>query len=83
MKQGVDDFYVFSHPPQYIDAQSLEFLDNPLVAIAHQDHPLGKKKSISLADLCNEPFLMREKGLGYGLLLKRCSRNITYSLILK
>ncbi|MEH6453750.1 MAG: LysR family transcriptional regulator, partial [Psychromonas sp.] len=64
MKQGVDDFYVFSHPPKDIDAQSLEFLDNPLVAIAHQDHPLGKQKSISLADLCNEPFLMREKGSG-------------------
>ncbi|MFT5806787.1 MAG: DNA-binding transcriptional LysR family regulator [Moritella dasanensis] len=64
MKQGIDDFYVFSHPPQDIDAQSLEFLDNPLVAIAHQDHPLGKRKSISLADLCDEPFLMREKGSG-------------------
>ncbi|PKH09291.1 LysR family transcriptional regulator [Moritella sp. Urea-trap-13] len=64
MKQGVDDFYVFSHPPQDIDAQSLEFLENPLVAIAHQDHPLGKLKSISLADLCDEPFLMREKGSG-------------------
>ena len=36
MKQGIDDFYVFSHPPQDIDAQSLAFLDNPLVAIAHQ-----------------------------------------------
>jgi len=64
MKQGIDDFYVFSHPPKDINAQSLEFLDNPLVAIAHQDHPLGKQESISLADLCDEPFLMREKGSG-------------------
>ncbi|WP_028868449.1 LysR family transcriptional regulator [Psychromonas arctica] len=64
MKQGVDDFYVFSHPPQDIEAQSLEFLDNPLVAIAHEDHPLGKQKSINLADLCEQPFLMREKGSG-------------------
>lgn len=64
MKQGIDDFYVFSHPHQDIDAQSLAFLDNPLVAIAHQDHPLVKKESISLADLCEVPFLMREKGSG-------------------
>jgi DNA-binding transcriptional LysR family regulator len=64
MKQGVDDFYVFSHPPHDIDAQSLKLLDNPLVAIAHQDHPLGKQASISLADLCEVPFLMREKGSG-------------------
>jgi DNA-binding transcriptional LysR family regulator len=44
--------------------QSLEFLENPLVAIAHQDHPLGKQQLITLSDLCNEPFLMREKGSG-------------------
>lgn len=56
MKQGIDDFYVFSHPPQNIDAQSLDFLDNLLVAIAHQDHPLVKKESISLANLCEVPF---------------------------
>ena len=64
MKQGVDDFYVFSHPPLDIDAQRFEFLDNPLVAIAHQDHPLAKQKSIDLAELCDQPFLMREKGSG-------------------
>jgi LysR family transcriptional regulator, low CO2-responsive transcriptional regulator len=46
MKQGIDDFYVFSHSPQDIDAQSLEFLDNPLVAIAYQDHPLVKKSQL-------------------------------------
>jgi DNA-binding transcriptional LysR family regulator len=64
MKQGVDDFYVFSHPPQDIDAHSLEFLENPLVAIAHQDHPLAKQSSITLKEICDAPFLMREKGSG-------------------
>jgi len=64
MKQGIDDFYVFSHPPQDIDAHSLAFLDNPLVAIAHQDDPLVKKKTVSLPELCAAPFLMREKGSG-------------------
>ncbi|WP_269801163.1 LysR substrate-binding domain-containing protein [Psychromonas sp. MB-3u-54] len=34
------------------------------MAIAHQDHPLVKKESISLADLCEVPFLMRGKGSG-------------------
>ena len=64
MKQGIDDFYVFSHPPKDIDAHSLAFLENPLVAIAHQDHPLAKKGTISLSELCQAPFLMREKGSG-------------------
>lgn len=64
MKQGVDDFFVFSHPPQDADTRSIEFLDNPLVAIANADHPLAKRKRLKLADLANEPFLVREQGSG-------------------
>ncbi len=64
LKQGIDDFYVFSHPPLDIETQSIEFLQNPLVAIAHEDHPLAKRKSLTLKDLIKEPFLMREKGSG-------------------
>lgn len=64
LKQGIDDFYVFSHPPHDIETQSIEFLQNPLVAIAHEDHPLAKRESLTLKDLAQEPFLMREKGSG-------------------
>ncbi len=64
LKQGVDDFYVFSHPPQDIETESIEFLDNPLVAIVYEGHPLAKRKRLKLADLINEPFLMREQGSG-------------------
>lgn len=64
LKQGVEDFYVFSHPPHNIESNCIEFLDNPLVAIAHKDHPLCKKKTITLDHICNEPFLMREPGSG-------------------
>lgn len=64
LRQGVDDFYVFSHPPNDIDTQSIEFLDNPLVAIAHEDHPLATRKRLTLAHLADEPFLIREQGSG-------------------
>ena len=64
LKQGVEDFFVFSHPPQDSDTKSFEFLDNPLVAIAHEDHPLSSKKRLTLDHLCREPFLMREPGSG-------------------
>ncbi len=64
LRQGVDDFYVFSHPPKDIDTESIEFLDNPLVAIAHEDHPLASRKKLSLKDLSEEPFLIREQGSG-------------------
>lgn len=64
LRQGVDDFFVFSHPPKDIDTESIEFLDNPLVAIAHEDHPLARRKRLSLKDLAGEPFLIREQGSG-------------------
>ncbi|MGK0441805.1 MAG: DNA-binding transcriptional LysR family regulator [Pseudohongiellaceae bacterium] len=64
LKQGVEDFYVFSHPPDNSETESIEFLDNPLVAIAHKDHPLSSKKILTLDHLCKEPFLMREPGSG-------------------
>ena len=64
LKHGVDDFYVFSHPPRDIETDSIEFLDNPLVAIAHQDHPLAKRERLSLDHLADEPFLIREQGSG-------------------
>lgn len=64
LRRGVDDFFVFSHPPRDIDTESIEFLANPLVAIAHQDHPLAKRKRLTLNHLIEEPFLIREQGSG-------------------
>lgn len=64
LKQGVDDFYVFSHPPADIETDRIEFLANPLIAIAHEDHPLTKKRNLSLKDIASEPFLIREQGSG-------------------
>lgn len=64
LRQGVDDFYVFSHPPKDIETESIEFLDNPLVAIAHEDHPLASRKRLNLNHLVDEPFLIREQGSG-------------------
>lgn len=61
---GKDDFYVFSHAPDTVDIESIEFLENPLVAIASLDHPLANKQQIDIRDLVTEPFLIREKGSG-------------------
>lgn len=64
LKQRVDDFYVFSHPPQDTDTEGIEILDNPLVAIAYDSHPLAKRKRLNLTHLLDEPFLIREQGSG-------------------
>jgi DNA-binding transcriptional LysR family regulator len=64
ISQGNDDFYVFSHPPENADIQMIEFLPNNLVAIAAQDHPLADRKRVSLDEICQQDFLIRETGSG-------------------
>ena len=64
LKEGRDDFYVFSHPPDDVDIDQIEFLVNPLVAIANEGHPLTAKKRLTLRDIEKENFIMRETGSG-------------------
>lgn len=64
LDEGEDDFYVFSHPPEDHALDLHEFLPNPLVAIAPEDHPLSKEKHISLEHFAKQPFLIRELGSG-------------------
>ncbi|QYJ98828.1 LysR family transcriptional regulator [Shewanella alkalitolerans] len=71
LKQGIDDFYVFSHPPADLNTDSIEFFNNPLVAIAQENHPLVSQDGVSLAELCEAPFLMRENGSGTRLAIER------------
>lgn len=61
---GEHDFYVFSHPPEDQELALHQFVPNPLVAIAPQDHPLANQGILSLERFAQEPFLMRELGSG-------------------
>ncbi len=64
LHEGRDDLYVFSHPPEDGDLEITDFLPNPLVAIAAQNHPLARERGLALPDLADIPFLMRETGSG-------------------
>ncbi|MFM1896193.1 MAG: hypothetical protein RLZZ385_1267 [Pseudomonadota bacterium] len=64
LESGLDDFYVFSHPPEDDRVVLHEFLPNPLVAIAPEDHPLARKTKVTLQEFAAYPFLMRESGSG-------------------
>ena len=48
LHEGLDDLYVFSHPPEDEDIVATDFLPNPLVGIAPVGHPLAKKKRLAL-----------------------------------
>lgn len=71
LKAADDDFYVFSHTPELGHLSAIEFLPNPLVPIVATDHPLAKRTDLTLNDLLNEPFLMREHGSGTRYVIDR------------
>ncbi len=58
------DLYILSQPPEDMDVKIHPFLENPLVVLAHRNHPLAKEKEISLKRLSEEPFISREPGSG-------------------
>ncbi|MBM3952009.1 MAG: LysR family transcriptional regulator [Rhodospirillales bacterium] len=64
LKANADDLYVFGFPPDDVEVESVRFMENPLVVVARQDHPLARDRRIPLARLMAEPFLMREPGSG-------------------
>lgn len=71
LQAGHDDFYVFSHLPDNIPIDAIEFVDNPLVMVAADNHPLAKRNNIDLNELTEEPFLMRESGSGTRFAIER------------
>jgi DNA-binding transcriptional LysR family regulator len=64
MADNEDDLYILSHPPDDIELCARAFLENPLVVVARQDHPLANKTRIPIECLNNAPFIMRESGSG-------------------
>ncbi|MEL7035857.1 MAG: LysR substrate-binding domain-containing protein [Cyanobacteria bacterium J06592_8] len=64
MQENKDDLYILSQPPKDLDLCIEPFLDNPLVVVARQDHPLANQRNISIKQLRGEAFIMREPGSG-------------------
>jgi DNA-binding transcriptional LysR family regulator len=58
------DLAVMADPPRAIGVEIAAFMLDRLVAIAAPDHPLRGQRSISLATLSQERFLLREVGSG-------------------
>lgn len=58
------DLYMVSQLPEDIDVVSKPILENPLVVLAPQNHPLAGVKNICLERLAQEPFILREPGSG-------------------
>jgi len=59
-----DDFVVMGQIPKDDNLEAHPFLTNILGVIAPADHPLANKKEITIEELAQERFLIREAGSG-------------------
>lgn len=64
LKNNRDDLYVFSHPPESLDIDINEFLENPLSVIAPLGHPLLARQAIPFNEFATHPLILRETGSG-------------------
>lgn len=65
IEENLDDLYIVGQtPPASMELNITPFAPNPLVFIAHRNHPLVSKRNISLKKIAKEPMLMREAGSG-------------------
>jgi len=58
------DLVIMGQPPEGVEVEAEAFMDNPLVMIASQNHPLAGEKQIELERFGDENFVVREKGSG-------------------
>lgn len=64
LEANLDDLVIMGTLPENMDLEAEYFLDNPIVVVAHPDHPLVGQKNIPLARIAEERFLAREPGSG-------------------
>ncbi len=58
------DLVIMGRPPRELDTTAEPFARHPLVIIASLDHPLARRRGISLKSLARESFIIREQGSG-------------------
>ena len=71
LQANEDDIVIMGQVPEDLEVKAWPFIDNELVVVANIGHPLAKCKNISLKQLLNERFLVRETGSGTRLAIER------------
>ena len=64
LRNNLDDVYIMSKPPLDLNLSDEVLMANPIVLIASTKDLLTKNAKISLHDLAERRFIMREKGSG-------------------
>jgi len=67
------DFVIMGEPPKKFDLDYQQIMENPLVVIASATHPIARDKQgiISMKDIIEMPFVVREEGSGTKAAIRR------------
>ncbi|HTW27208.1 MAG TPA: LysR family transcriptional regulator [Acetobacteraceae bacterium] len=65
------DLAVMGRAPEGLEIEASEIGEHPHVIVARHDHPLARRRRLTLADLAGETFLVRERGSGTRGLMER------------
>lgn len=65
------DLVIMGEPPADMSLITQPFMENPLIAITHPDHPLLKNKKNSIKALSKETLITREQGSGTRITIER------------
>ena len=66
-----DDLYVFANPPDDRELVRQAVASHALVVVARADHALALRRRVSLADLADESFIVRERGSGTRMVVEQ------------
>jgi DNA-binding transcriptional LysR family regulator len=72
LRNNLDDIYIMSVPPRDMDLIDEVFMANPLVVICASGNPLARQKGLTLADLSEQRFILREQGSGTRMAVDQC-----------
>ncbi len=70
LKNSTADIVLMGKPPLDQDLEFSVIKENPLIVVAPASHILTKKENVSLKELCQHTFVIREKGSGTRLAFK-------------
>lgn len=65
------DLVIMGEPPSDLPLETQPFMENPLIAIAHPEHPLLANKKNSIKTLVKETLITREQGSGTRITIER------------
>lgn len=67
-------------PPEEMDVEAVNFMDNPLVVVAEANHSLANSKNIPLKVIQKETFIMREHGSGTRIAMEQFFQESGYEI---